>query len=492
MIVNYKSRLASIIQPLKREKSFFALDEIHSHLNAIQNAVEAIPNTTITTKTVTQTKNTVQSSILSINGLPLLPKGSLITSDGSIDLAFPIGVDGQSIIADSTEISGLRWGASSIGGINKQLGTSYTIVSSDAGKLITLNNASPVAVTLNPLSSTFFCGLENLGVGLVTITPSIGTIDGASSLTLIQYQGVLLYCDGSNYFTSRGRDSIMIGDSGSGGLSGNVPSPGAGDTTLKKFLMADATWEIPPVFVGDSGSGGVKGYVPTPAMGDATKYLRGDATWQTLLSILLQTNSVNNGSQSKLNLIPGSNVTIVDGGSGNVTIAATSGGGSGGLTSLSFNSSTTAIFGGNWWGSVSTIAPGANKVLHIRLAATRISTSYSIAIGFSSDATNGYYFIAQSDGNLVNYYYNGSSHSINASGVVDNDVGPVLLDFYISITATGTHGISLGGFMNSTNSANRSWPSFVRNTQIDMTGTLTVYVVMDAIASLHSCTYEIL
>lgn len=33
--------------------------------------------------------------------------------------------------------------------------------------------------------------------------------------------------------------------------------------------------------VGDSGAGGTKGLVPAPAAGDATKFLRGDATWQT-------------------------------------------------------------------------------------------------------------------------------------------------------------------------------------------------------------------
>ena len=34
--------------------------------------------------------------------------------------------------------------------------------------------------------------------------------------------------------------------------------------------------------VGDSGSGGTKGLVPAPAAGDATKYLRGDGTWNTV------------------------------------------------------------------------------------------------------------------------------------------------------------------------------------------------------------------
>lgn len=37
-----------------------------------------------------------------------------------------------------------------------------------------------------------------------------------------------------------------------------------------------------PLMVGDSGSGGTAGLVPAPVTGDATKFLRGDATWQTV------------------------------------------------------------------------------------------------------------------------------------------------------------------------------------------------------------------
>lgn len=36
-----------------------------------------------------------------------------------------------------------------------------------------------------------------------------------------------------------------------------------------------------PIMLGDGGSGGTEGLVPTPATGDGTKYLRGDATWET-------------------------------------------------------------------------------------------------------------------------------------------------------------------------------------------------------------------
>lgn len=60
-------------------------------------------------------------------------------------------------------------------------------------------------------------------------------------------------------------------------------------------------------FVGDSGSGGTKGLVIAPATGDATKFLRGDATWQTVSSSaawgsITGTLSAQTDLQSALNL----------------------------------------------------------------------------------------------------------------------------------------------------------------------------------------------
>lgn len=40
-------------------------------------------------------------------------------------------------------------------------------------------------------------------------------------------------------------DPMMVGDSGSGGFSGNVPAPASGDAAAGKFLKADATWAAP-------------------------------------------------------------------------------------------------------------------------------------------------------------------------------------------------------------------------------------------------------
>ena len=40
-------------------------------------------------------------------------------------------------------------------------------------------------------------------------------------------------------------DPVMEGDSGAGGLAGNVPKPAAGDAAAGKFLKADGTWAVP-------------------------------------------------------------------------------------------------------------------------------------------------------------------------------------------------------------------------------------------------------
>ena len=43
----------------------------------------------------------------------------------------------------------------------------------------------------------------------------------------------------------------MVGDTGSGGVAGSVPAPGAGTAAAGKFLKADGTWAVP---AGGSGS----------------------------------------------------------------------------------------------------------------------------------------------------------------------------------------------------------------------------------------------
>ena len=64
-------------------------------------------------------------------------------------------------------------------GINGQTGTSYTLALTDLRKLITLNNAAAVTLTLPTFASVGFTGgasvdIVQLGVGVVGVTGAVG------------------------------------------------------------------------------------------------------------------------------------------------------------------------------------------------------------------------------------------------------------------------------------------------------------------------------
>lgn len=84
-------------------------------------------------------------------------------------------------------------------------GTSFAIVGAHQGRLITLSNAAPVAVSLPQaiIANNFSLGAKvlvfNRGAGLVTITPTTSTINGAASLALASGVGAYIISDGVNY-----------------------------------------------------------------------------------------------------------------------------------------------------------------------------------------------------------------------------------------------------------------------------------------------------
>lgn len=92
--------------------------------------------------------------------------------------------------------------------INAQSGTTYTLAASDANKLVTLNNASSITVTVP--ASTFTTGqqinLQAIGAGQVTVaSDGTTTITSNPGLKLRgQYSGATLICTGSNTFTLMG------------------------------------------------------------------------------------------------------------------------------------------------------------------------------------------------------------------------------------------------------------------------------------------------
>lgn len=96
-----------------------------------------------------------------------------------------------------------------LGGINNQTGqTAYTTQSSDAGILVVLSDASPVAVTLNAgVTVPWMAFFANQGAGLVTLTPQTGVINyagnpGASSMPLDSGLFTLIVFDGVNWWAA--------------------------------------------------------------------------------------------------------------------------------------------------------------------------------------------------------------------------------------------------------------------------------------------------
>lgn len=107
---------------------------------------------------------------------------------------------------------------------DKQTGTSYTICAvapcssgnfypsgttnpTDAGTLVSSNNASAVAWTLPQATTTgfgagFSFDAQNIGSGTLTITPTTSTINGSSSLSIPQNKGCTVTSDGTNYNVS--------------------------------------------------------------------------------------------------------------------------------------------------------------------------------------------------------------------------------------------------------------------------------------------------
>jgi hypothetical protein len=84
--------------------------------------------------------------------------------------------------------------------LNSQSGTTYTLVLTDAGKMIRCTNASAVTVTVPLNSSVAFptgtvIEVRQAGAGQVTISPTGGvTLNSESSMrkTAAQYRGVSL------------------------------------------------------------------------------------------------------------------------------------------------------------------------------------------------------------------------------------------------------------------------------------------------------------
>jgi hypothetical protein len=159
----------------------------------------------------------------------------LVASASGVVDNLAVGTNGQVLTADATQTLGMRWSAiipSQTGNagkylktdgtstswetavstldltLNAQTGTTYTAVSGDANKLVTLNNASAITVTIP--NAVFTVGQQinflQLGVGQVTFQG-----DGTSTIvsnpgvkTRAQYSIATVVCIATNTFLLTG------------------------------------------------------------------------------------------------------------------------------------------------------------------------------------------------------------------------------------------------------------------------------------------------
>jgi hypothetical protein len=117
-------------------------------------------------------------------------------------------------------------GGGALNGVNSQTG-SYTAVSGDNGKIISMNCAAPCTFTLpSPISSTWAVFTQATGPAAVSIAPPSGvTIDGVlGTAQMNPTMGVSIWTDGTNYFTNRG--AILTTSNTVPALTNNYASAG--------------------------------------------------------------------------------------------------------------------------------------------------------------------------------------------------------------------------------------------------------------------------
>lgn len=169
----------------------------------------------------------------------LTAKGALITATAAGTAStLSVGSNGQVLTADSTEGRGIKWAtpsslpsqtgnagrylstdgtttswATAVSTLNvtfnAQTGTTYTLVSGDVNKLVTLSNAG--AITLTVPNGVFTVGqqinIQQLGAGQVTVASdgtTVLTSTGATSTApklRAQYSAATIICTSSNNFT---------------------------------------------------------------------------------------------------------------------------------------------------------------------------------------------------------------------------------------------------------------------------------------------------
>lgn len=254
--------------------------------------------------------------------------------------------------------------------VNAQTGTSYAIADADRAVLLTASNAAAQAYTIaqagasSAFQSGWWVDVSNKSTtvaGVVTITPTTSTINGAATLVLRQGQSVRIVSDGTNYqtasltgvrrvtrqvFSSSGTYTPTVGmitadiecvggGGGGGGVAGATTfylgSGGGGAGGFSRSIVTAATVGASQVVtIGTGGSGGAAGLN------------NGGAGGASSVGSLCTANGGGGGTA-----VSSGQATAVGGPGGAAGTGGIPLGGSGGSPGIYFSGGTAAVGGGN-------------------------------------------------------------------------------------------------------------------------------------------------
>lgn len=205
-------------------------------------------------------------ALLIANPIPNSLASGAITS-----ITFGAGLSGGTITSSGTVSQSIT--------TNAQTGTTYTYLSTDAAKLVTHSNASSIAATLPQATGSFTAGwfmdVENKGAGLLTITPTTSTINGAATLTLAQNQGCRIVSDGTNY-------QVVLGKATVSSLSGL-------GTGVATFLATPSSANLLSAITDETGTGALvfatSPTLVTPLLGTPTSGNLANCTGYTVANL---------------------------------------------------------------------------------------------------------------------------------------------------------------------------------------------------------------
>ena len=139
--------------------------------------------------TATANGASITSGVLSLAPADATNPGIVTTTAqtiaGAKTFSADLAVNGA--VNTSGALTGGNTATSTIAGfaanMNPQTGTTYRLSTSDNGKIITLNNATAIILTVPTLFAGFNCMIVQLGVGQVTIAADGVTVSNRNSFT---------------------------------------------------------------------------------------------------------------------------------------------------------------------------------------------------------------------------------------------------------------------------------------------------------------------